>query len=301
MAKILITGANGLLGSNLATMYSDAHVVYATSRSMPKIAGCNNEILDITNLESCGLIEKLSPDLVVHCAALTNLDFIEENPDAARKVNVEGSRNIALASKNAGSYLIHVSTDAVFDGERGNYSELDEPGPINVYGKSKLEAERAVAEVNGKHVIVRTNMYGWNQQDKFSIAEWMLDKLRKGEDFPAFDDVIFSPLLVNNLGRVFLELLDKNIRGILNLGSPGGLSKLQFAQQIAEVFELDSNVIRPSKLESVLLKAKRAKNMVLDSSRAGYILDTRLLNVRDGLKEMKALEEQYLKKLKSRA
>ncbi len=297
--KILITGANGMLGSNLCTEYSKENEVYATGIVKPDLVGCFNYKMDILNEEDLKLIEEKKPDLIVHCAALVNVDYCEEHIDEAEKINSLGSRNIAEASKKVGSYLVHISTDAVFDGEVGNYKEEDKTNPLNEYAKTKLNAERNIQEVGGNYVIVRTNIYGWNRQDKKSLAEWMIDKLENNEKLPSFKDVYFSPILVNNLGEAILELYDLGYKGILNIAGSESCSKLEFAEKIADIFGFDKKLIKPISIDDLNLKAKRSKNMTLNLEKARNLLKTKLLGVKEGLEKFKELKEKgFLDELK---
>lgn len=297
--KILVTGANGLLGSNLCMMWFKNNEVYATGINKPNIPNCFNYKLDILNKQDLKLIENIKPDIVIHCAALTNLEFCEENENIVEKINFGGTKNIAETCKKIGCYLIHISTDALFNGKKGNYSEEDIPNPINIYGKTKLKAEEIVKKIGGNYIILRTNIYGWNLQNKFSLAEWMLDKLEKNEKLPGFEDVYFSPLLVNNLGKIILELISKKYIGILNVASSETCSKLDFAKKIAQVFELNENLIYPVNSDTIKFKAKRAKKMTLNVDKAKNILETPLLNVKEGLKEFKKLRKNgFVNKLK---
>ena len=289
--KILITGANGMLGANLCLMYSKEHEVYATDIVKPTIKDCKNYKLDITNDKDIKLITAKNPNMIVHCAALVNVDYCEEHPSDAEKINIIGTKKIAEAAKRSGSYLVHISTDSVFDGEKGSYDEMDVPNPINVYAKKKLEAEVTIEKINGSYAIVRTNIYGWNRQNKKSLAEWMLDKLENNEELPAVKDVHFCPILVNNLGEAILELHSVKYKGILNIAGSEGCSKLEFAEKIAKIFKLEKKLIKSVKSESLELKAKRPKNMTLDVSKAKKMLKTKLLNVEEGLKRFKELRE----------
>lgn len=307
--KILITGANGLLGSNLCLIYSKifGSEVIATSQHQPDFSYCQNFKLDINDKEDLVLVQKIKPDLVVHCAALTNIDYCEEHPEEAEKVIVQGTKNIALAARKAGSFLVHISTDAVFDGERGNYSEKDRPNPINVYARAKLEAEKEVQKIgesakDWNYAIIRTNIYGWNRKDnQKSLAEWMLDKLEKGEKLPAFEDVSYSPILVNNLAEAILELYELKFKGTINIAGSESCSKFDFAMKLAEVFGLDKNLIVPTSVEEMSFKARRPKDMSLDISLAQKVLKTKLLNVEEGLCRFKDLRERrYLDKLRER-
>jgi len=300
--KILITGAEGLLGSNLSIMYSNEHEVYATGRNKPDIPNCMNYKLDITEKKDLNLIIDEKPDLIVHCAALVNVDYCEDHPDEAEKLNYLGTKNIAEASKEAGCYLVHISTDAVFDGKKGYYSEKDQTHPLNVYGKTKLKAEQIVQHIDGKYVIIRTNIYGWNRKNKESLAEWMICKLENNELLHAIKDIYFSPILVNNLGDAILELYNLKFNGILNVAGTEICSKLEFAKKIAEIFNLNQHLIEPINSDKLKFKAKRAKNMGLNTKKAQSILKmTKLLNVKDGLQKFKKLQtEGYLNELKKK-
>lgn len=293
----MITGANGMLGANLCTMYAKENEVFATDKNIPDFLGCHNFKLDITDEKDLKLVGQINPDMIIHCAALVNVDYCDEHPEEALKVNCAGTKKLAresVAVRGADCRFIYISSDAVFDGISGNYEENSTPNPINEYGKSKLCAERAIiSECNEDRnfIIIRTNIIGWNRRDKYSLAEWMLHQLETGQEFPAIKDVFFSPILVNNLGDIILELAKKKYQGIIHVAGSKGCSKLEFARIIAETFGLDASVIVPSSLADLNLKAKRAQNMILDVSRAKRILMTPMLDVEDGIRRFKELKE----------
>tara|TARA_Y100000034_G_C6909557_1_gene423539 strand:- start:9423 stop:10328 length:906 start_codon:yes stop_codon:yes gene_type:complete len=290
--KILITGANGLLGSNLCLMYSKNNEIYATDKEEPKIENCSNHKLDVTKEEDIQLIEKLNPELIIHCAAIINLDYCEENKKEARETNVLGSEKIAKVTKKLNAHMIYISSDSIFDGERGNYNEEDEPNPLNYYGETKLESEKIISSILENYTIIRTNIYGWNKQNKVSLAEWMLNKLENKEELHAVKDVFFSPILVNNLGEAILELYNLKYKGIINVAAPNNCSKLDFAKKIAETFNLDKDIITPISIGDLELKAKRPKNMSLNIEKAKCILKTKLLSINEGLTKFKELREE---------
>lgn len=299
--KILITGAEGLLGSNLSTMYAKGHEVYATDIVAPKIHGCLNYKLDILNKEDLKIIEDKRPDILVHCAALVDVDYCEQHPEEAEKINSLGTKNIAEAARKSDSYLVHISSDAIFDGIDGNYKEESCPNPLNIYGKTKLSAEHHVQQIGIDYAIIRTNIYGWNRRSKYSLAEWMLSRLEKLEQLPAFRDIYFSPILVNNLGEAILELSHLRYKGILHLAGSESCSKLEFAEKIAEVFSLDNKFIEPISIDDLNLKATRAKNMSLSTEKARGLLKTKLLNLHEGLKQFKELRNKgYIAKLRKK-
>jgi len=303
MQKIIITGASGLLGSNMIKttskdfelfgIYNNNKVKFNRKTSLLKI--------DLTKREQLSGIIKINPDLIIHCAAYTNVDGCEKNPDLAHLINVEGTRNILEVAKKTDAFLIHISTDAVFDGKKGNYSEKDNTNPINAYAKSKLEAEEVITKEDIDSCIVRTTIYGWNKLDKFSLAEWMINKFESKLEFSAFYDVIFSPILTNNLTPALFEIYKKKITGILNVAGSKSCSKYEFAQLIADVFSFDKELIKKTSIDEIGLLAKRAKNLSLNVSKAQKTLDTKLLDTKQGLKEMKRLKDKgYVKELKNK-
>ncbi len=297
--KILITGANGLLGSNLVFLYSKHNEVHATSRSKTTFKNCFNHKLDILNFEDLKIIKNIKPDLVVHCAALTNVDYCEENTREAYEINVEGTRNLINACKNLNCYFVHISTDAVFNGNLSNYSEENIPDPINVYGRTKLEAEKIVQDSGLDYCILRTNIYGWNFKDKQSLAEWILSELKENKKTPGCKDIFFPPITVTNLGRIILEIYEKNLRGIFHVGGSESCSKFEFTKSIAKIFGYDENLICPKNSDEINFKAKRAKNMILNVQKSRQLLNTKIKNIVEGIQEFKDLKDKgYVKELK---
>ena len=300
MNKILITGGSGLLGSNIAKLAASEFDVHATyNKNKVRIKDVHFFQLDLTKKEQLVKIEQIRPDFIIHCAAITNVDYCEDHPNEAYNQNVLTSINIAEIAKKIRAYLIHISTDSVFDGEKGDYKEDDTPNPINIYGKTKLKAEQNVLSTHAHSCVVRTNIYGWNKRDKFSLAEWMLNKLTNNEELPALKDVYFSPILVNDLAEVLFKLQERKYAGIIHIAGSEICSKLDFAYMVAEVFDLDKSLIKPVSIHELGLKAPRGKNTSLNVSKAEKILKEHLPKAKDGLVKMKKLhEEGYVEELK---
>ncbi|MDD4182778.1 MAG: SDR family oxidoreductase [Candidatus Omnitrophica bacterium] len=301
MKNILITGGSGLLGSNIVKIAVSKFNVHATYNSNKvSMKGASFLQADLADKQNISRIKNIKPDFIINCSALTNIDYCQEHPAEAYRNNVMLSINIAEAARDIGAYLIHISTDNVFDGQKGNYKEEDTTGPINIYGKTKLEAEREILSLYPQACIVRTNIYGWNKLGKLSLAEWMLGELRNSRKLPAFKDVYFSPILVNCLAGILFELEEKKYNGILHVAASQSCSKLDFAYALAEVFGINKNLINPVSVSAHNFKAPRPKNLSLDASKAEKILRHRLPNISEGLREMKALEENgYVGKLKN--
>ena len=198
--------------------------------------------------------------------------------------------------------MIPAFEDAVFDGKIGKYSEDDIPNPINVYASTKLESEIIVNKVITNGCILRTNHYGWNALDRYCLAEWMLDKLEKKNELPAFKDIIFSPILINNLANALIELYEMRYKGIIHIAARDSCTKLDFAYDLAEVFKLDRTLVVPTLSENVKLLAKRSKNMSLCTNKAKKMLKTKLLDVKHSIEEFKKLRDsEYVKNLKKMA
>ncbi|MEK6925736.1 MAG: SDR family oxidoreductase [Nanoarchaeota archaeon] len=297
--KILITGARGLLGSNLSLMYSEDHDIIATGVNKPTFSFCRNYKLDLTKKNDLKIIRDEQPDLVINCAARINADYCEFREEEAKEINAIGAKNLAEICREIGSYFVHISTDAVFDGERGNYSERDKPNPIHVYGKTKLMAEELINRVGGNYTIIRTTLYGWNHLNKLSLSEWVLDSLEKKEEIKGFTDLLFTPILTTNLGRAILELYKKKYIGIIHVTGPEKCSKFDFERKIALLFKKDENLIKPFNSENFGFKTKRPKDLSLNIKQAENILEAKLLNIEEGIMEFKSLRENgFVDKLK---
>lgn len=296
--NILITGVSGLVGGNLAYIYSEKYEVdgvYKDNKVL--IPKCDIFSLDISKKESVDKFEK-KYDIVIHCAAPTNLDYCEQNKEYADKQIYGATKNMLDYAVKNNSFFVFFSTNAIFDGEKGNYSENDTPRPTNYYGVVKVRAEELVRKYKN-HAILRITPYGWNIRNKTSIAEWVLLNLREGKEIKGFVDAIFSPILVNNMAEAIEEIFNRRLTGTYHLGSIDQCSKFDFAITLAKLAELDETLIKPSKTGSFFI-AKRGLNLSLNVSKAAKVLSTKLLSVAEGLELFVKIERDgYTKKLKS--
>ena len=301
MKKILVTGGTGLLGANLILDWQNKF-----SLSSVQLKGRINFPLeqqanfDIGNKEKLiSFVEEIKPDAVVHTAALVNVDFCERHREEAFAVNAIASENIAEACSKVGAKLVYISTDSVFDGTRGNYSEEDKTNPPNLYAESKLEGEKLVLAKNPNTVIARTSIYGWNAQPKESLSEWIYNSLKTGKKLNLFKDVYFTPILVNDLGRGLKEMIENDFTGVIHMAGAEKVSKLVFGEMIADVFGFEKENISVGSINDSELMAKRPKDASLNVEKAKKVLKMDLPNVREGLERKKELlENGFAKKLK---
>lgn len=289
MTGVLITGGSGLLGSSIAHRASDQYEnVITTYLSRPiDYDGVNCQKVDLTNRTNIQELAECNADAVIHCAAMTDVDQCELKPHKAEYYNVVMSKHVARLAAQMDARLIHISTDAVFDGRDGNYKYNDETNPVNVYGQTKLNAESAIQRIHNDSIIIRTSIYGWNEATGQSLAEWMLSRLREGETLPAFEDAYFSPIYTGDLAECLLEVIDNNFNGIYHIAGRDRCSKLEFANAIAEVFELDADLIQPASIKDIDFDAPRGEDLSLSTNRAQNLLECSLPALRKGIDNMR--------------
>ena len=161
-------------------------------------------------------------------------------------MNAQVPGSLAQEARSIGARFVYISTDAVFDGRAGNYSETDLPNPINEYAKSKLRGEQEALRLNSESLILRVNIYGWNAQEKYSLAEWILRELAANGQVPGFSDVWFCPTLVNDLSEIIVDMLQRKLSGIYHAVGSEKINKYDFARKVAETFGYDPEQVKPS-------------------------------------------------------
>ena len=274
MKKLLVTGASGMLGSNIVLELKERYDIFGLYRSSLNPAVKKGFKIDLVDKDRVmALISEINPDFIIHCAELTDVDKCERDYSLAHRINAVATKNLA-ASIASRVRFIYVSTDSVFDGKKGNYNEDDRPCPLNNYAKSKLEGEDFVRQEADNFAIVRTNIFGWNHVKGESFAEWIFTSLRQKRRIKMFTDVIFSPITVNTLSVLIDTLLGMDFVGLLNIESSTSISKYDFGLSLAKLFNLDASLITPVSVDSFGFKAKRPKNTSLNVSKANAIFGT---------------------------
>lgn len=266
MTRLLITGASGLLGLNLALI---AHALrydvvgWANDSFMlhAQFPVLQVNLLDTDQIRS--RILEVSPSLIIHCAALASLEGSEADPELASRLNTEVPGEIARVAFENDIRMVHISTDAVFDGKRGGYTEADTPSPLNVYAQTKLDGEYAVISSNKKAIIARVNFYGWSLSGKRSLVEFFFNNLSQNIKVNGFKDVFFCPLYTRQLGVTLLEMADNDLKGLYHVLSSEALSKYEFGVKIARKFGFDDHLVNPILLSESGLTATRSPNMTL--------------------------------------
>lgn len=292
--RLVVTGASGMLGATVTLLARERGLrLTALYAHHPfQAEGVDVRPLELADEDALErLLDEVRPRWVVHCAAATGVDWCEEHPDQALRINAGASGALARAAARAGAQMAYVSTDSVFDGERGGYTEDDAPAPLNAYARSKLGGEERVREALPGALLLRTNLYGWNAQPKQSLAEWVLAQLEAGAPFPGFTDLVFAPLLANDLAAMILEMLQRGMAGTWHLASADARSKFDFAQMVAREFGYDPALVVPARSADAGLHARRPHNTSLDASRAAAALGRPMPTVAEGLGRFRALRE----------
>ena len=288
--KILITGASGLYGSKLAELAkAKDHRVYSGYNQHKPTYGTplRFEISDKKSVETA--FKKTKPQAVVHAAALTNVDECETNKEVAWKTNVDGTRNIIEAANQHHAFPLLISTDYVFNGKKGLYKETDQTDPINYYGLTKLKAEELVKELVDQYCIARTSViYGSTPATgKINFALWLINSLKNNEEAKIVIDKWNSPTLNTNLASMTMEIIERKLTGIFHLSGATRISRLDFAKQIANYFNLNSNLIKPTNPNDFGWKAKRPKDSSLNTTKAQQTLENKPLQIKQSLERLK--------------
>lgn len=272
--KILITGSNGLLGQKLIKLLANKEGInlLATSTGenrIKAITGFDYISLDITNkLQVEQVFNQFKPNVVINTAAMTNVDACEDKKEECWNLNVNAVKNLIEASEKHQTHLIHLSTDFIFDGEKGPYKEEDKPNPLSYYGESKYEAEKLVQQTKTKWSIVRTIIvYGVvEDMSRSNIVLWAKQALEKGNPLTIVDDQFRMPTLAEDLAYACWLIAEKSATGIYHICGKDFMSVLELVNRVADFYGYDKSIISPIKSSTLNQAAKRPP-------KTGFVLD----------------------------
>ena len=272
--KILVTGSNGLLGRKLIRLLISEgnNDLIAISRGEDRLklsSGYTYESVDITDEKAVfEVIQNHQPEVVVNTAAMTNVDECELNQEACWDANVKSVEYLVTACENFGSFLVHVSTDFIFDGTEGPLTEEAVPNPVNYYGESKLAAEKAIINSNLDYAIARTVLvYGIvEDMSRSNIILWVKESLEKGKAINVVDDQWRTPTLAEDLAMGCYLIARKKAKGIFNISGADMLTPYDMAMKVVSYFELDSSLITRADSSTFTQPAKRPP-------KTGFIID----------------------------
>ena len=227
--KLLVTGSEGQLAKSFLKLFSNNYKIFYYNKKTLDISSCD-QVIKILN--------EIQPEVILNCAAFTNVDLCEDKEDLAYELNANSIKNFSSFN----GHFFHISTDYVFDGTSGPYYEDDITNPINVYGKSKLLGESIVEDLFDKYTILRTNIL-FGKDSSASFLNWVVNSLRNNQEIKVVNDQINNPVSVYDCSRTINQLITESILGKYHLGSDNLCSRFDFAMKIAEVWNLDSNLV----------------------------------------------------------
>lgn len=272
--KVLIIGSEGMLGHDLVDILSKENEISTTTIYT----------LDITDIDkTIRTVKKMDPEVVVHAAAFTDVDGSESNQDLAYKVNVLGTRNVAVSCREANSKLVYISTDYVFDGTKGSsYCEYDKPNPLSVYGKTKYLGEVYIRDILNEFYITRTSwLYGFHGPN---FAKTMLQLAETNDTISVVDDQIGSPTYTVDLSNAIAELIKKPAYGIYHITNSDHCSWYEYAKEIFKNAGIDVEV-KPVSTEEFPRPAARPKYSVLNNYNWEMEGFKKLRSYKDALKD----------------
>ena len=260
--RILIIGANGMLGQRTVEFYSvlnDIELLATSVEDKFVFDGIEYIQSDISNRNDIKkIVYDFCPDFIINAAAFTNVDLSETQREVAWKINVKGVEYLAEAARVLDSHLIHISTDYIFDGKNGPYSEIDTPNPLGYYARTKLASENALKISGTKYSILRTNvLYGTAKFSRPDFVKWVVDSLKAEKHIRIVDDQINNPTFIDDLVQAINNVIELGKEGIYNIGGSEFLSRYDFTLKIADYFNLDKRLISKIQTEELNQPARR--------------------------------------------
>lgn len=268
--KVMVTGANGLVGSRLCALLAvQGHAVTGVSRGPSRIAQPYASV-DLTDAGAVKrALDELKPEVVINPASMTDVDGCEKEPAGAFAANCAAVATLALETKRLGAHLVQVSTDYVFDGETGGYAETDRPNPRGVYPITKHMGEEAVRALAGSWAIARVSVvYGWPQAARSNFGAWLVGALAVKQPVKLFSDQHVSPTLALSAAEMLAELAERRLPGIWHTAGATTVNRVDFARALCDRFGFERDTIVPSRLTDLELATPRPKNSSLNVAKA---------------------------------
>ena len=253
MKSILLTGSYGQLGSSFRKLFHSKYEIFCSGKNYdPK----NGIYLDITNpILYNDVLNFVKPDVVINFAALTNVDLCEQKPELAYSINLGGITNLIDLFNGP---IIQISTDYVFDGVNGPYEESDITNPINIYGASKLESEKILLQNSMDNLVIRTNvLYDYIDNTSASFLNWVIQSLIKENEINIVEDQWSNPTWTSSLAVVIEKAIDEGLSGLIHWGDGDWINRYEFANKIADTFNLKTSLIKPILTSDLNQKAIR--------------------------------------------
>jgi dTDP-4-dehydrorhamnose reductase len=297
MKRVLIVGGTGFVGGNMAMLARERSEMFVFGHTdLHELDKMHCSRVDITKREELlPMIAEVAPEVVVNAAAISNIDFAEKNQGLAWKVNVLGAEHVAEGCKADNARHIFFSSDAVFDGTAGSYSEQDTPSPVNYYGKTKAAAERRVLSIYPNSVVIRISLVlGYPVTGGNALYPSLEDHLHRGEEIAVPVQEVRTPVDVLTLCESALELAENDYAGIIHIGSTESISRYDLSRKVARAMGYRPDLIKPEEAGRRTNRAPRHRNGVISVQVAQRLLRTKMLGVDGSIR--RSIDERLLEK-----
>jgi dTDP-4-dehydrorhamnose reductase len=282
--KYLVTGSSGLIGNQLVyDLEKSGEIVYSCYNDIKPVYGIPTKLNLLNFKDIPKIFKKIQPDVIIHSAALTDVEKCEIELELANSLNVKATEVIAKEVEKINSYLMYISTDYVFDGRSGFYKETDPTNPLNNYGKTKLLGEKIIENKTCKWSIIRTSTPFGTHSFKKTFPVWVYENLKINKKINILDDQLTSPTYVPNLSKMILEIISRSLEGIFHLSGSTKISRFEFAKMIATKLNLDLSLLNPVKIDTMAWKANRPVDSSLDVSKINTILKIKPYTIKQSL------------------
>lgn len=286
--KIFIVGGSGVIGSYFVKSFAKENSDITYTYYKNKVSYTKGINLDVQDRDdTLKTLKKFQPDLIIIANALTGVDFCEANPSLAESINVKGTKNIVDGCKLVNSKLVFISTSAVFNGTKSEYSENDKPNPTGIYGLTKFQGEKIIQESNLPFLILRTDQpYCWKEkwQHTNSVIR-VIENLEKNQQFKEVVDWYNTPTYVPDFVNATKELIQKDLEGIFHLVGSDFISRYDWSQKVADIFHLKKKLIKPIDSSELKLPVER-NNIKLNNNKLLQNTGYKMAGVEEGLRKM---------------
>ena len=295
---ILITGGSGLLALNWAlTIREKFNVTLGLHDRNINLKGTKSILLNLDSKDALiQAFEALEPQFVIHAAGLTSIEQCETNPTFAKYINVDLTKNLATVCAKLNIPMIYISTDHLFSGNDPLAHEDYPVSPVNVYAKTKAEAEACVLDSDAETLVIRTNFYGWGTSYRHSFSDMVINHLRSGKKISLFKDIYYTPMLIEPLVNSVHELVHKKAKGIFNVVGDDRISKYDFGVKLAKEFNLDNGLIAEGKIIDKSSLVARPHDMSLSNQKISNYLGRKMGGLDEHILKLKAQEVNGLAK-----
>ena len=297
--KVLLTGGSGLLALNWAAeIKDDFEVVLGIHTKMVSLSNILSYRIDMETVEAFSSdLEKIQPDIVIHCAGLANVEVCEADPLMAHHVNMVLSENVAICCKQLSIPFVYISTDHLFAGNNPMVTEEETPSPVNEYGKTKLGGEQKILGVSDKNLVIRTNFYGWGTSYRQSFSDFIIENIRNGKTVSLFNDFFYTPILIADLAQAVMKLIELSASGIFNVTGEERISKYAFGILVAEKFDLNTGLIKVSKFSERTDLVQRPGDLSLSNIKLVSLLQKPAGNVKANIEKLFEQEQNGFSKI----